>query len=84
MEGSVHLIRPDEIINSPFLPVLPQDVCTEINKKIAEAWSIVNSNTAPQQQKARATDFIKKVSLAVAEKIDLYKAVAAEVEFRLG
>ncbi|KAJ4404326.1 hypothetical protein N0V91_006020 [Didymella pomorum] len=84
MESPVRLIRPDEITDNPFLPVLPQDVCTEINNKITEAWGVVNSNTAPQQQKARAIDYIRTTSLAVAEKIDLYKAVAAEVETSLG
>jgi len=79
----VHLIRPGEIINNLLLPVLPQDRCVEINKLITQAWSIVNSNATPQQ-KAPAMDYIRKMSLAVAEKIDIYKAAATGVETRLG
>ena len=79
----MHLIRPGEIINNLLLPVLPQDRCVEINKLITQAWSIVNSNATPQQ-KAPAMDYIRKMSLAVAEKIDIYKAAATGVETRLG
>lgn len=81
--GLVDLLRPDDIIKNPLFLVLPQDRCMEINKLITQAWSIVNSDTTPQQ-KAPAMDYIRKMSLGVAEKIDQYKAATAELESILG
>jgi hypothetical protein len=81
--GLVDLLRPDDIIKNPLFSVLPQDRCMEINKLITQAWSIVNSDTTPQQ-KAPAMDYIRKMSLGVAEKIDQYKAATAELESILG
>jgi hypothetical protein len=81
--GLVDLLRPDDIIKNPLFLVLPQDRCMEINKLITQAWSIVNSDTTPQQ-KAPAMDYIRKMSLGVAEKIDPYKAATAELESILG
>ncbi|KAF3041387.1 hypothetical protein E8E12_009274 [Didymella heteroderae] len=77
------LLRPDEIMNNPVYSVLPQERCMEINKMITQAWSVVNSDTTPQQ-KALAMGYIKNMSIGAVAKLEEYEAAAAKLEAEFG